>query len=104
MRRISRTVLSYERGDRDTPGVRLPDVLTEEPQLPRLCKTTSAWNKGTLATLDVWEEGTPPNETHATGVTVANVVNKFANVASGKFVSIALHANGHWYLIAAECS
>ena len=70
----------------------------------RLCKTSSAFNKGSTATLDVWESGTPPNETQTSGVTVENVINKYANIATGKFVSVALHGNGRWYVVAAECS
>jgi hypothetical protein len=70
----------------------------------RLCKTSSAFNKGTVATLNVWEDGTPPNETQTSGETVADVINKYANIATGKFVSVALHGNGRWYVVAAECS
>jgi hypothetical protein len=70
----------------------------------RLCKTSTAFNKGTVATLNVWESGTPPNETQTSGVTVPNVINKYANIASSKWVSVALHGNGRWYVIAAECS
>jgi hypothetical protein len=69
----------------------------------RLCKTSSAFNKGAVATLNVWESGTPPSETQASGGTVPNVINKYANIASGKWVSVALHGNGRWYVIAAEC-
>ena len=70
----------------------------------RLCKTSSAFNKGTAATLDVWENGTPPNETQTTGETISGVVNKYANIGANKFVSVALHGNGYWYVVAAECS
>jgi hypothetical protein len=70
----------------------------------RLCKTTAAFNKGAVATLNVWEHGTPPDETQTSGVTVENVINKYANIATGKFVSVALHGNGRWYVVAAECS
>lgn len=69
----------------------------------RLCKTAAAFNKGTVATLNVWESGTPPNETQTAGQTVPDVINKYANIASGKWVSVALHGNGRWYVIAAEC-
>jgi hypothetical protein len=69
----------------------------------RLCKTSAAFNKGSTATLNVWEAGTPPSETQTSGATVADVVNKFANIASGKFVSVAMHGNGRWYVVAAEC-
>ena len=70
----------------------------------RLCKTTAAFNKGSTATLNVWESGTPPSETQTSGVTVEDVINKYANIATGKFVSVALHGNGRWYVVAAECS
>jgi predicted RecA/RadA family phage recombinase len=69
----------------------------------RLCKTSSSFAKGTTATLDVWEDGTPPSETQTTGVTIPDVVNKYANIGSGKFVSVALHGNGRWYVVSAEC-
>jgi hypothetical protein len=69
----------------------------------RLGKTSSAWNKGTTATINVWEDGTPPSETQTAGKNLQNCVNKFANVASGKWVILALAGNGYWYLIAAEC-
>lgn len=71
----------------------------------RLGKTTSAWNKGTLATIAIYEGGTPPSETQNTGdsATLSDCVNKFANVASGKWVMVAKAGNGRWYLISAEC-
>jgi hypothetical protein len=70
----------------------------------RLGKTTAAWNKGTTATIELFEEGTPPSEGKKTPAdTLANCVNKFANVATGKWVIVARGGNGYWYLIAAEC-
>jgi hypothetical protein len=69
----------------------------------RLCKTSSAFNKGTTATLNVWEGGTPPNETQTIGETISGVINKYANISTGKFVSVAMHGNGKWYVISAEC-
>jgi hypothetical protein len=69
----------------------------------RLCKTSSSFNKGTVATLNVWENGTPPSETQTSGETVEDVVNKYANIGTGKWVSVALHGNGRWYVVAAEC-
>lgn len=67
----------------------------------RLCKTSSPWLKGTIGTLQIWENGTPPNETESPDTIVA--VNKFAQVAANKFVIVAKAANQSWYLIAAEC-
>lgn len=99
--RISKTVRAYERGNRDVSPVMFRQV--GDDASARLCKTSAAWNKGTTATLNVWEAGTPPSETQSTGVTIPNCVNKFANVAAGKWVMVMQAGNGSWYLIAAEC-
>jgi hypothetical protein len=93
---------AYERGNRDQSSVMFRQG-GEDGDPVRLGKTTAAWNKGTLATINVWESGTPPNETQTTGQTLENCVNKFANVATGKWVIVARGGNGYWYLIAAEC-
>lgn len=83
-----------------------PFVTGDEPL--RLCKTTAEFPKNTLATLEVWEACTPPGEQRTMipgGVpaTIENVVNKFTDIPANKFVSIAKHNNGYWYVIAAEC-
>lgn len=70
----------------------------------RLCKTTGAFDKGTTATLDVWEDCGPPGEAQSVGVTLAGVVNKYADIPSDRFVSVARHGNGYWYVVAAECA
>lgn len=70
----------------------------------RLCKTSAEFPKGGVQTLNVWEDGDPPNETQSTDETVEDVVNKYATIATGKWVSVALHGNGRWYVVAAECS
>jgi hypothetical protein len=101
-KRIVETVRAHERGNRDQSAIHFRQV--GDDSTLRLCKTSSAFNKGTTATLDVWEDGTPPSESQTSGQTVPDVVNKYANIASGKFVSVALHNNGRWYVIAAECS
>lgn len=64
-----------------------------------LAKTTAAWTKGTSQTLNLWA-GTPSSESQLSDQVIA--WNKFANVASGKWVMLA-RANGTFYLIAAEC-
>lgn len=70
----------------------------------RVGKTTAAWDKGTLATITLYEEGDPPSEHAASpATTLAGCVNKTQNVPSGKFVIVAKAANGHWYLVDAEC-
>jgi hypothetical protein len=93
---------AYERGNRDQSAIMFRQG-GEDGDPVRLGKTAAAWNKGTLATINVWESGTPPNETQTTGQTLANCVNKFATVAGGKWVMLARGANGYWYLISAEC-
>lgn len=80
--------------------VRLAD---REPSTIRLGKTTATWPKGTTATINVWESGTAGSEDQTTGVTIPGCVNKFAQVASGKWVIVARGVNGSHYLIAAEC-
>jgi hypothetical protein len=97
-KRISRAVQAFERGDRDTSALTFRQSGDDEPL--RLCKTTAAWAKNTTATLEVWEDGTPPNESKSTGLTIEDVVNKSFDVASGVFCLIALAANGTWYLVA----
>jgi hypothetical protein len=83
--------------------------LGEASATHRLCKTTSSFPKNTVATLDVWEAGTPPSETQTTPdsdvpeETVPDVINKFAAIGANKFVSVARHNNGRWYVVAAEC-
>jgi hypothetical protein len=100
-RRVIAATKAYEAGNRDMPGIRFRDVGDDNPV--RLGKTSAAWNKGTTATINVWESGTPPSESQTSGVTLANCVNKFANVSSGKWVMLAYGGAGAWYLIAAEC-
>ncbi len=71
----------------------------------RLCKAppTESFLKGTIKTLAVWEDGTPPGETQTSAAYVHDVVNKYADIAAGKWVSVALHGNGRWYVVSAEC-
>lgn len=69
----------------------------------RLCKTTATWEKNTTATLEVWESGTPPNETKTTGQTL-EAVNKTGKVSANVFVIVAKGQTGKWYLVeAASC-
>ncbi len=70
----------------------------------RIGKTTASWDKGSLATITLYENGTPPNETATSPAeTLADCVNKFGDVQADKWVALARAANGSWYLIAAEC-
>lgn len=100
-RRVIAATKIVEGGNRNMSPISFRQVADDGDPV-RLGKTTSAWNKGTTATIDLYEEGTPPSET-SSSATLANCVNKFANVATGKWVMVARGANGYWYLIAAEC-
>lgn len=101
--RIANCVISYEKGHRKQRPIVYRKRIAGGGKV-RLGKTTAAWDKGTTATIELYEEGTPPSETKKTPAdTLEGCVNKFTNVASGKWVIVAEAANGSWYLISAEC-
>jgi len=102
-RRIVNAVRAHERGNANQPPVRFnrPVGGDDGGDPVRLGKTTSAWSKGTLATIDLYESGSPGSETYSG--TLAGCRNKFANVASGKWVIVQRAANGAYYLTSAEC-
>lgn len=100
-RRIQRVVQIVEHGERSQRGTRLKRAAGDDGPTVRLGKTISAWDKGTVATIDLYEAGTPPNETQTD--TLADCVNKFADIEADSWVMVALAGNGRWYLIAAEC-
>ena len=63
------------------------------------------WAKGTLASVQVYDQGDPPNETTDDPVeTIEDVVNKFADIDQDAWVMIGLASNGRWYVISAECN
>lgn len=99
--RVAKATLAYERGNRDQSPIRFRQV-SDDGEPVRIGKTTSQWLKGSLATIDLWESGDAGAE-QASGETLGGCVNKFADVASGKWVSVARGPFGAWYLIAAEC-
>lgn len=66
-----------------------------------LCKTSSAWAKGTSATLAIWAG--PPGSEVDTGCTLT-AYNRYAAIAANKFCTVMLHRHGYYYVIAAECS
>lgn len=104
-RRVIAATKAYEGGNRNMPPVKFRQVGADDGGEPvRLGKTIAAWNKGELAAISIWSNGTPPNETQTFGDTLYDCVNKFANVAAGKWVIVARCENGSYYLIAAECS
>lgn len=103
-RRIQRVVQRIEGGSRDIPPLPLRTASDDGGDPIRVGKTTASWDKGTLATVTLYENGTPPNETATSPAeTLADCVNKFADVQADKWVALARAANGSWYLIAAEC-
>lgn len=101
--RIANCVASFERGKRKQKAITYQRNYAGGSPI-RLGKTTAEWKKGTLATIDLYEEGTPPNETAASPEeTLEECVNKFADIEAEKWVIVAKAANGSWYLISAEC-
>lgn len=99
-RRIIAATKAYEGGNRNQSPIRFRDT-GDDGDPVRLGKTTSTWTKGTTATIDLWESGTPPSETSSAS-TLANCVNKMVTVPSGRWVEVAKGANGYWYLVWAE--
>lgn len=103
MERIGRAVAAYERGDRNRKPQAMPRAWGDDDPI-RIGKTTATWDKGTLATIELYEGGTPPSETASSPAeTIEDCVNKFATVQANKWVAVAKAGNGSWYLIAAEC-
>ena len=105
-RRIARVVRTVEgMGPRAKPLVFDPIIELRRGSSGssslRLCKTTAAWDKGTITTLDLYENGEPPSETSSG--TLAGCVKRTQNVPAGKFVLVGRAAGGRWYLINAEC-
>lgn len=83
------------------------DLIGADPQLSYVGKTTSAWTKGTWATITLYT-GTPGSETILQTIKPGDTVlsnvtlycyNRYADVASGKWVRVA----GNGELISAEC-
>ena len=62
-------------------------------------KTDASHAKGASGTVSIWT-GDPGSEVDSTRNVTA--YNRFADVASGKWVAVANNGFG-WYLIAAEC-
>lgn len=104
-RRIAKAIGQFEASRRNVPARPLRTAYDDgEDHRVRLGKTSAAWAKGTLADIDVYDEGTPPNETISDPVeTLQDCVNKFAGVEANKWVMLAKASNDRWYVIAAEC-
>lgn len=105
VKRIGRAVNAYERGDRDVPGrkFRRFGVGGDDGETVRLGKTTAEWKKNELATITLWEGGTPPDESATSPEdTIEDCVNKLYDVASGVFVLLANVKADYWYLVASQ--
>lgn len=100
-RRIARVVQAVEQEPQRARALGFEPVFDGKPSRALLCKTAAAWDKNTVATLNVWQSGTPPNETQTSGRTV-QAVNKMHWVAAGLFVLVKRAGNGAWYLIESE--
>jgi hypothetical protein len=72
-----------------------------KPPKVRLCKTTELWEEGTVATLNVWENGDTPNETISTGETLV-ATNHLWDVASGTWCYVMESGAGDNHLINAR--
>lgn len=96
MKRIAAAVQSYEHGNRSQSPVRFRQVGDDGDAL-LLCKTTDEWGIDEIATLDVWHDGTPPDESSSSKTVQA--VNKVAPVGSDTFVLVGKAGNGSWYLV-----
>lgn len=114
--RIAAVVRKVEQGSRDQGALTFSKPLDQggggggsgAGTTLRLCRTTATFTKGTLATLQIWEDCQPPNEAaskddNGNTRTLGNVVNKYATISSGRWVSVAKHGNGYYYVVSAEC-
>lgn len=101
-RRVIAATRAYERGNRDQPPIKFRTGGDDEPL--RLGKTTAQWTKGAVATITLYESGTPGNEVTASPAeTLEGCINKFGDVPANKWVAVMRGPFGRWYLIAAEC-
>lgn len=107
--RMKSTILRVEAMPLSSGEGKIPVRFDERPAVvaggTHLGKTTAAWSKGTSATITLYEAGSAGSETISTsGTTAVIAYNKFAAVASGKWVWLQSGPFGAWYLTAAECS
>jgi hypothetical protein len=83
--RTAKVVKAFEGGGRDQPPIRFRQPGGDDGDPVRLGKTTAAWAKGTLADIELYEEGTPPSETaNSPTETLEDCVNKFADGRRGQ--------------------
>jgi hypothetical protein len=103
--RIARAVRIVETGERDGAPLTFKRPVESGGGKPlRIGKTTATWAKNTLATITLYESGTPPNETTGSPTqTLEGCVNKWGDVQANKWVGLQRGATGPYYLVVAEC-
>ena len=95
-RRVLRATRTVEGGAPPIGGARVTSAGDDADAV--LCKTTSAWAKGSSATLQIWA-GAPGSETN-TGVTLS-AYNRIAAFKSGDFVTVQMNRHGYYYVVGA---
>lgn len=94
VKRIGRVVNAYERGDRDTPGVKFRRVAAPGGSDVRRCKTQGTFGFNSDGEVEVM--GNIEGET-------LEATNKLARLNEGKTLFVAEGADDNkWYVIAAE--
>jgi hypothetical protein len=99
--RIARVVRHVEQDVRTKPLTFDAVQQQQRRVLLKLCKTTDDWDIDTIATLEVWHDGDPPDETASSGTDTVEAVNKIAPIGAGTFVLVGKAGNGSWYLVEA---
>lgn len=99
-KRIARTVLAFEAGDRSSTGLQYGPAYFSPPPVFRICTFTGTWNIDTDRTVTFRNVTSTPNTLVAT--------NLFASVGGGGTADNYACAIGRdgtaWYLIAAKCT
>jgi len=100
-RRVIAATKAYEGSGRNMPPIRFRQINDESGGATKVGKTVDPWLKNTVATIDLWEAGTPPEE-ESSDATLADCVNKFEDVPADRWVVVCQATNGYWYLVERE--
>lgn len=101
-RRIIAATKAVEAGSRDMPPIKFRQVADDGGGSTKVGKTTETWPKNTVATIALYDGGTPPEETREDDATLAQCVNKFDDVPADRWVVVCQATNGYWYLVEYE--
>lgn len=96
--RVVRVVREIERGNRDIYAVPLRTGWDDGDPI-QIGRTTAEWQKGTTQELEIIYAETCEDEGEPTTLEAWNLSFK---VAANRLVTIALAANGCWYMVGAE--